>query len=353
MTPRSFLSFTAVTALTLAAAIFVVASRPAPTVIPRDRELVFAGLDAKINEVQALAVTTPERSFTIERTGKGWGVKELKGYEASFDKLKTVIVALSGFKYLEAKTSDPERYERLDLRDVGAKNSKSVQVVVRARDGSELAKGLIGKTNEDLFGSGRGGTYMRFGDKKQTWLVEGTAPLGKGPADWVEKDIVDIKREKVKRLHITSKSGGDVVIHRDAPSVKDFKLDGIPAGKRQRGQWETNDMAKLLEGLKLVDLRLAEEIPFGENVLHTGKVETFDGLVIHSEAALIGKKFWLRLSASVDGANSGVTDAVRALAKSINDRHKGYVYEVEEAPGKKFACDHVNLLEGAGIKACA
>jgi len=353
MTPRSFLSFSAVTALTLIAAIFVVASRPAPTVIPRDRDLVFAGLDEKINEVQALEVTTPARSFTIERKGDGWGVKELNGYEASFDKLKTVIVALSQFKFLEVKTSDPERYARLDLQDVGTKGAKSVQVVVRARDNSELARGLIGKTNADLFGSGRGGTYMRFGDKKQTWLIEGTAPLGEGPADWVKKDLIDIKREKVKRLHVTSRNKGDVVIHRDAPTIKDFKLDGIPAGKRQRGQWETNDMAKLLEGLKLVDLRRADEVPFGEEVLYKGRIETFDGLVIESEAAKIGKKFWLRLSASIDEANPDVTDAVRSLANAITARHKGYVYEIEEAPGKKFACDHVNLLEGAGIKACA
>ena len=353
MTPKAFISFSAVTAALVVAAIVVVASRPSPTTIARDRALVFAGLDEKINDVQALEVKTPERAFTIERTASGWGVKELNGYSANFDKLKTVIVQLSQFKYLEAKTSDPERYARLDLQDVGAKGAKSRQIVVRGKDGAELAKGLIGKRNEDLFGSGRGGTYMRFGDQKETWLIEGTADLGEGPADWVDRNVIDIKQDRIKRLVVLSPKGGGVIVKRDAPTAKDFQLEDIPSGKRQRGQWETNDMAKLLESLKLKDLRRAEDMPFGDNATYKGTIQTFDGLLIHSESAKIGKQFWVRLSASIDPTLPTVTDDVKALAEAINARHKGFVYEIEEAPGKKLTCDHINMLEGAGINACA
>jgi hypothetical protein len=353
MTPKSFVAFSTVTAILVVSAIAVVASRPAPTMIPRDRALVFAGLDAKINDVQTLEIKMPSRSFTLNRTASGWGIKELNGYPAGFDKLKTVIVQLSQFKYLEPKTSDPERYSRLNLQNVDAKGAESRQVIVRAKDGKELANGLIGKRNEDLFGSGRGGTYMRFGDKKQTWLIEGTASLGEGAFDWVKKDLIDVKSAKIKRLEIVSAKGGTVVVKRDTPTAKDFKLEGIPAGKRQRGQWETTDMANLLENLKLKDLRRADEISFGDDVIHKGTIQTFDGLLIHSEGAVIGKKYWIRLSASVDAANPAVTDDIRSLAKTINARHKGFVYEIDEKPGKKLTCDHINLLEGAGIKACA
>ncbi len=353
MTPKSFVAFSTVTAILVVAAIVVVASRPAPTLIPRDRALVFAGLDEKINDVQSLEIRMPDRSFTVERNAVGWGIKELNGYRASFDRLKTVIVQLSQFKFLEAKTGDPARYGRLSLQDVGAKGSEARQVIVRAKDGKELANGLIGKRNEDLFGSGRGGTYMRFGDNKQTWLIEGTASLGDGPFDWVNKDLIDVKAAKVKRLEIVSAKGGTVVVKRDAPTVTDFTLEGIPPGKRQRGQWETTDMANLLENLKLKDLRRADEIAFASDLVHKGTIQTFDGLVIHSEGVVIGKKYWIRLSASVDPANSAVTDEVRALVESINTRHKGFVYEIDEKPGKKLTCDHINLLEGAGINACA
>ena len=50
---------------------------------------------------------------------------------------------------------------------------------------------------------------------------------------------------------------------------------------------------------------------------------------------------------------AGSDDEVKKLARDINERFRGYVFEIPEEPGKKLTCEHVNLLEGAGIKACA
>ena len=66
--------------------------------------------------------------------------------------------------------------------------------------------------------------------------------------------------------------------------------------------------------------------------------------------AKLGKKYWVRLSATV---TDDADETTKKRAKSINDRLVGYVYEVKEEVGKKLACEHVNLLEGAGVKACA
>ncbi len=349
MNPRSFIAFSIVTAALVVAAFVTVSLRPASTLIAKDRELVFGGLDARINEVAAIEVATPERTFTVTRTDDGWGIKELKGYPAKFEKVKTALVELSQLRYLEAKTSDPERFDRLQLRDVTAKGAKSKRVTVRDKDGKVLAEGLMGRRNESLFGTGKGGTYIRVGGKKQTWLVEGIVRLGDGPPDWISKKLPDLKSVLVKSIVINSPKGGGVVVKRKTAKDKDFKLDDIPPGKRQRGQWETNQMPKALEGVELTDIRRADEVPFPENGTYKGRVETFLGLVIHTEAAKIGKKFWVRLSAS---AETGDKDT-KELAEDINARFKGYVFEIPEEPGKKLTCEHINLLEGAGIRACA
>src|SRR5690606_23028818 len=114
-------------------------------------------------------------------------------YPAKFDNVKTLLVELSQLRYLEPKTADPTRFDRLELRDVTVEGAKSKKVTVRDKEGNVLAQGLIGKRNADLFGTGRGGTYMRVASKEQSWLVEGSVTLGEGPADWVSKQIVDIK----------------------------------------------------------------------------------------------------------------------------------------------------------------
>jgi hypothetical protein len=353
MTPKSFIAFSSVTAALVVATIALVATQPAPTTISRDRALVFPELTENLNDVRSMEIKSASRTFSVERKQDGWGIKELGGYTANFDKVKTALVQLSEFRFLESKTSDPTRYSRLDLGEIDKKGAKSRRVTLRAKGDKVVALALIGKQNRDLLGTGKGGTYVRVGDGKQTWLVEGAVILGKGPADWVDRNIIDIKRPVVKQLMVMSPKSGVVVVAKKKAGAKDYKLEAIPRGKRQRGQWETNDMANLLEGLKLIDLRRADEIPFEANATYKATIQTWDGLLIHTESAKIGKKYWVRLSASVN-PNAG-SNAERAAdrVKNINARHKGYVYEIDEKPGKKLTCDMINLLEGAGLKACA
>lgn len=351
MTPRTLTVFAAITVVTVAAAAWAVTQRPAPVRIPTDRELVFPKLGPALNDVAALEVRMAGRTFTARRDGERWGIAELKDYPVQFDKVKTVLVELSQLRFLEAKTSDPERYDRLELRDVTAKDAKSKHVTVRGAGNATLAEGLIGKRNANLFGTGRGGTYLRVGGDKQTWLAEGIVSLGDGPADWISKKIVDLKAADMQKLVIMSPKGGGVVIHRAKKDDKDFTLDDIPPGKKQRGQWETNQMPTALEKLELMDVRLAEEVPFPDGP-YKGEFTTFDGLVLKTEAAKVGKKYWARFSASAEALTGEGADKAKEFVQEFNTRVGGYVYEIPEAAGKKLACEHRNLLDDAGANAC-
>jgi hypothetical protein len=178
--------------------------------------------------------------------------------------------------------------------------------------------------------------------------------IGEGPADWVNKTIVDIKRPRIKRLVIQAPGGGLTVVSRPLSKQKDFRLAQIPTGKRQRGQWETNDMGKALDKVVLIDVKLAHEISMPNDKLYKTTIQTFEGLLIYAEAIKAGKKkFWARFSASPDTGLTVDAKKVRESAEAFNARHEGYVYEISEATGKKLTCDKVNLLEGAGLKACA
>jgi hypothetical protein len=350
MTPRSFIIFSSITAVLVVAAAVSIANRPAATMIPRDRPYVFEGLDAKLNDAQSIEIQNADRKFTVHRVPGGWGIAELNDYPANFENVKTLLVELSQLRYLEPKTSDPARFDRLELRDVSEEGAKSRKVTVRDEVGNVVAQGLIGKRNADLFGTGRGGTYMRIAGKPESWLIEGSVTLGEGPADWVSKKVLDVKAATMKRLEITSPKGGKVIVSRKAPTDKDFTLEDIPDGKRQRGQWETNQMPTAFEGLALIDLRRADEVAFADDATYKGRFTTFDGLVIQTEATKLGKKYWVRLSAS---AGEGSSEGASKQASDINARLRGFAYEIKEDVGKKLTCEHQNLLEGAGINACA
>ncbi|MBT09324.1 MAG: hypothetical protein CMQ27_08345 [Gammaproteobacteria bacterium] len=108
-------------------------------------------------------------------------------------------------------------------------------------------------------------------------------------------------------------------------------------------------MAKLLEKLELKDIRLAQDMPF-EGKAYLGRIITFDGLVLNTRAIKDGKKYWINLRAE---AFPGSDKKVETRAKDISDALSKYAFEVDEKPGKKLTCEHINLLEGAGINACA
>lgn len=356
MTPKSFIVLASAAAIMVIAAIVAVSMQTAPVTIPTGRALVFPDVAPRLNDVAGIEVQTAKRKFTIRKADDNWVVADVGNYPVVFEKVKTALVDISQLKLLEAKTADKSRYDRLEVEDVTAKKAKSRRLTLRDGKGAVLAAGIIGKRNESLFGTDKGGTYLRKGDEAQSWLAEGVVRLGDTPADWVAKDVIDVDGANIKSLTVTEPSGAQLRVHRAAATDKDFKLEKLPAGKPQRGQWETNQMPKALESLKLEDFNVADRVKFPDGP-YVAEFLTFDGLIIRTEAAVLDKKgkkeYWARFSASAAAAAGENADAVRKRAAAINARVKGFVYKVPEAPGKILTCKLINMLEGAGINACA
>lgn len=356
MTPRTFVALAAVTAAMVVAAIVAVGMQTAPVSIPTGRELVFPDVAPNVNSVETLEIQSAKRKFTVKRAGEGWVLADIGDYPVPFEKVKTALVDISRLKFLETKTADPARYDRLEVEDLTAKKAKSRRITVRDDKGRVLATGIIGKRNEGLFGTGKGGTYLRKDGEARSWLAEGIVRLGEGPADWVSKAILNVDGDDVKSLTIREPSGGAMGVRRASAKDKDFKLEKLPAGKPQRGQWETNQMPKALESLKLENLDVADQVKFPDGA-YVAEIVTFDGLVIRSEAAVLGAKgkeeYWARFSASASGAAGQDGETAAKRAAKINARVKGFVYQVPESVGKILTCKLVNMLEGAGINACA
>jgi hypothetical protein len=352
MTPKSFTIFAIVTAATVVGAVAAVSLQPQPTSIPTNRALVFPDVEPNLNRISAVSIVTSSRKITIKRSEKAWIIPELDDYPVPFEKVKTALVDLSKLRFLEAKTSDPARYGRLEVEDLATKDAKSTHVEVRDTGGKVLAAGIIGKRNASVFGADRGGTYVRKDGDSRVWLAEGIIRLGTKPVDWVARGIVDLDSEDVKSVEIREPDGKEFFIRREKKATEDFKLGTIPKGKAQRGQWETNQMPKALEKLIFDDIKLARDLKFPGGPYVT-EFTTFDGFKIRSEAAKLGKEYWVRFSVSADGVTGPDVEKTKKRAAAMNIRVSGYVYKVSESVGKRLACTLVNLLEGAGIKACA
>lgn len=348
MKPKSVAILAAATAIVAVAAVYSVLSQRTITRITSDREYVFPDLKAKVNDVAVMKVTSASQSFTIQRSDDGWGMKEKGGYRVSFEKVKSSIVALAELQLLESKTSDPERYERLDLRDPTTKEAKSKRVELLDTSGKIVAKGLIGRQNASLFGGSGGGTYLRRGDDKQSWLASGTVQIGATPNDWMVRDIANIDAENVKRVVIRQPDGAELVIHKTDKKQQKFTVDKVPAGRKLKSDNEGKEVAGGLWRLTLEDVRPATTVVFPKS-FHKASYTTFGGLTVNVEVTVKGEDYWGRFSASAEGATGDdkAKEAVVKKTKEINDRVTGWHYRLSIGEGERLTSKMKDLLEAA------
>ena len=262
MKPRSFLVLAGLTVLAVIAAILVVIDQPALTTLTKGDESAFEVLTERVNDAAELAVRSNEATFSIVKTDTGWGMKDRAEYPVHFDKVKTALVGLSELKLLEAKTSDPSRYKRLEVEEPDTEEAQSVRFEIKDAAGKSMASGLVGRLNPNLFGEGGGGTYLRRGKEEQSWLAAGEVSLGKTRNDWMVRDIVDIAAEKVRRAVIRQPEGAEVVVTQEKPDSREYKLEGIPEGRKLKDSGEAKNLAGGLWRLTFEDVKPAADIEF-------------------------------------------------------------------------------------------
>ena len=344
MNPRSFLVLAALTALAVIAAILAVIAQPGLTTLNKGEESAFESLAERVNDAAELTVRSNEATFAIVKTGTGWGMKDRAKYPVHFDKVKTALVGLSELKLLETKTGDPSRYKRLEVEEPDAKEAQSVRFEIKDGAGKAMASGIIGRLNPNLFGEGGGGTYLRRGKEERSWLAAGEVSLGKTRNDWLVRDVVDIAAENVRRAVIRQPDGAEIAVTQEKPDSREYKLDGIPEGRKLKDSGEAKNLAGGLWRLTFEDVKPAADVPFPEKPT-VSVYETFDGLKIHIEMTTVDTVVWGRFSASAEGASGDKADEIRKQAEEIAARARGWVYELSAGEGERLTTKIADILE--------
>lgn len=344
MKPVPFLALAALTVVVVVAALIVAAGQRSTTAIPTERERAFADLEGRENDAASLEVVTNETGFTLVRAGGGWGMRDRAGYPVHYDRIKSAVVGLAELKLLEAKTSDPARYERLQLREPEDEGAQSVRFEIRDGGGAVLASGVIGKRNPSLFGEGGGGTYLRRGADAQSWLAEGEVTLGRTRNDWLVRDVVDVDAEDVRRAVIRQPDGAEIVVRKDARQDESFALDGVPDGRELKDSSEGKNIAGGLWRLTFEDVKPEGEVAFPES-FNVAEYETFDGLRVRAEMTTVDGVVWGRFTASAGDGEGEAAAAAREKAKEIADRAKGWVYELSAGEGERLTTRIEDILK--------
>lgn len=288
------------------------------------------GFSDKVNDVARITVTKGKETVTVEQRDGLWHVAEHHGYPADFSQVRRVLLALADLKTIEAKTRHADNYPRLDVQDPGEGN-KSLQVAAYDAQGKALASIIIGRLMSGEGASGEQAHFVRKSGDAQVWLVAGRLEINAAEKSWLDANIVDIAKERVRHMVITQPDKSHVELTRAKPEDANFTLVNLPAGKLLGSASATNAIAAALAGLRMESVQPAEGFAWDEAKASSAEFETFDGLRLKTSVLDSGKQHYLRLTAEAAQPAADHADAIQREAKAINDRTAGWVYEIPTA----------------------
>jgi hypothetical protein len=349
MTPRTVLGLAVVTLITTGAAIYVTWQQPAARPVQISDEAAFPALRERPEAVAKVIITTPAGAITLARGADDrWVTPDRHNYPIATDKLRQLILQLADMRLIEAKTSQPDRYARLEVEDVG-KDAKSRLVRLEDVDGTVLAEAILGKRRERLTGTEPSGMYLRRPDEAQSWLASGGIDLDEEVADWLDQEVVALEGTRVQRIELSAPAGEGYAVVRDTPEAE-LRLDGIAEGEALRPDANLNQVPGALASVQLEDVRPVAEIAWPDQQ-HTVKAVTFDGVEITLRLASLDDQHWLQVDAATaprEGLKPDQATAAEEQAKAIEARTDGWAYQVSDFLFERLTKPRADWLADAG-----
>jgi hypothetical protein len=337
MKPRTFYAFAGITAAAVVAAAIAVSTQSDTISLTAGTEPAFPKLANAVNDVAKIEIKNAKGSFSITRDGDNWGMDQKEGYRVEFEKVKSAIVNLSQFKLIEKKTSDPDRYGRLEVDTPNSPESKGRDITLKDAEGNLLAAAVIGKLNPNLFGSGGAGTYIRREGDEASWLARGQVELGEEPNNWMVRQIVNYGQEKIKRTVIIHPDGKQFAIFKASEKDKNFVLENIPQGRKMKNPDEANPLGGVMWRMMFDDVKKADKQEWPDKPW-IAYYTAWDGFTVKIETAKIGEDYWGRFSATIDDAVTDVAKrkAAEQTVKEINERTAGWSYMLTAGDSEKL-----------------
>ncbi|MEI7658445.1 MAG: DUF4340 domain-containing protein [Phycisphaerae bacterium] len=278
------------------------------------QQRLFPGLADRAGEVAKIVITRGGRQTVVVREGDGpaWKVESLAGYPAKFDALRPLVAGLAEATLTEAKTSKPDLYPRLEVEDASGAAAKSTQVTLLDAKGATMADLVVGKMETGVPSSdpfnpppsdGVQRRYVRKTGDAQSWLarIEITPPAE--ALELVERNVLEIRNERVKAATITLPASGDkppevVSVSRASDKETAFAIANIPAGMKPKDEFAASRVAQALSYLTLEGVKPAAEINFAAPEAVKGLFECFDGTRVAVTLVEKDAKPWVKFDVS-------------------------------------------------------
>ncbi len=284
--------------------------------------LAFPGLAQRLQSAAKIEATRHDGTLEIARRGDTWVLPGKGGYPVRQDKVRELLTGLTELRLTEPRTTDPGQFDRLGVDEPTKEGSTATLLRVLDAQGGVIAALVIGRRRVRTQGNVPESAFVRRPGENQTWLAEGRIPVDSDPQLWLDRDIANIPRERVRRVAVSRTGEAPLVLVRgEGP---DGKLEVTePAEHPPLEETNLDEVGRAFEFLTFIDVRPEADMP-GEP-LGEGRFELTDNLAITVKPRKDGESLWITIAAEGDDE-----------AARFNARWRGWAYQVGPWKEKSF-----------------
>ena len=292
--------------------------------------------DLPVNVVATLTITDSENSVTLVKGDKVWQVKERSGYPANFDELRDMVVKLSRLKIGRRFSGSPESLARLSLMAPSASDAsaRGKQITLKDPSGKILADVTLGQIRK-TDSAGGGGQYLKKADADTVFLVDGNFQFLKtAPAQWLEKEVLDIKADDVASVTCYAGDSRTPVYTLSRPEKGEAaRMTPIPPGSAVDST-TIDQVFDALSPLTLDDVQDgAGKPPMGKTDRSRLVYRLYDGRQISIFPDFDGKEsYTLRVTAEASMAATGTVDVTEPASENAAETREDDTIKQEGTP---------------------
>lgn len=289
----------------------------------------FRAIANNVSEVR-ISRTSADESLRLERVDGNWVVTDRDNYAADVGKIRQLIIALADAKIVEEKTSNPDNYDRLGVKDPQDGGSGTEVVVV---SGDATNSVILGEEAQGEF------RYARVSGEQQSFLVDQSPDLPAEVGDWLLPDVLDLAATRIRSVTISHADGETIAIEKSERAQTDFDVLGVPEDRELSYATVANGIAGALADLTLDDVRAATDAPPSTTTVF----DAWNALQITAEIVEDDDTSWITFAAAAvavdDAAETGLTESAASSADDTLDDSAENASNEDQAQESKSAAD--------------
>jgi hypothetical protein len=268
----------------------------------------FPDLAGKLDQAARIEITTHDKRLTLARDGDRWRLPDHGNYPAIASRVHGLLSSLVELRLTEKRTADPADFARLGLDAPQNAGSEAKEIRLLDAKGNVLADLIVGHVRPSPEAGQPDQLFVRLGGVNQAWLASGTLEADPDPGLWMDRDIVNISRDKIAKVVIDHL--GPPPAHLVLSREGDKLVVTEPADHPVLDQFKIDTLNRDLEFLSFTDAKSAAAMP-GTRL---GRVvfTTSEGLSVAADVSAQGNDVWAVFSFAGEGKEKEEADRLNA-----------------------------------------